>query len=559
MRHSRPFRLAILLLCGFGGLCGGWSAGAAARDLPVTRLSLPLPGAPSELLAADLDGDARRDLLLFVAWSHWGEVGIEEETRLDDVAGLVEVMTVVPALLDRRELWLYRGDADGGLATEPVRLEVGRTVHALAVGPSFAPALVLTDDGMAAVRWRPTEAANGRLELEPLVAERTVLAGTELFVAGLSLSGQIDGAGDTDLLVPVERGLAIYLAETGGKLRQSATVELPLDDPRDPQGRLVRNYPLPERRDLDGDGLPELLVQHPRRGWNEAVVLKNLGGGRFGPPRPAVRGLSLETHGKAGLERDVVFVGDLDGDSRAEAMTAETHEPGSDASLGEGLDRARRPRFRYRLLRLDADFAARGEPFGELEAEGHFIDGGESIGLPSGLQDLDGDGRLDLVTLTLDFSILQAARVLATKRISIGVDFLVHCQSAPGRFRRVPGLDLSGKFQIDLDDLRLGRLSQFAGDFDGDGRLDFLQLGRGRKASVHRGGPGCTYPTQPDFELDLVEEPRDLALTRVADWNGDGRADLAVVRPLAAAKDDPAGADVAVALDLYLSHLPGAK
>lgn len=557
MRLSIAGRLVFCLLLGFHGSVQ--AGAAAARELPTTRVSLQLPGAPSELLGVDLDGDGRRDLLLFVAWSHWGEVGIEEETRLDDVAGLVEVMTVVPALLDRRELWFYRGTAEGGFAAEPARLDVGSTVHALSAGPTFAPALVLTDEGVAAVRWRPMAEGSGQLELEALVAERTVLAGTELFVAGLSLSGQIDGAGEGDLLVPVERGLAIYLAGADGKLVRAATVELPLDDPRDPQGRLVRNYPLPERRDLDGDGLPELLVQHPRRGWSETTVLKNLGGGRFGPPRPAVRGLALETHGKAGLERNVVFVGDLDGDSRAEAMTAETHEPGSDASLSEGLDRARRAHFRYSLLRLDSGFAAQGEPFGELEAEGHFIGGGESMGLPFGLQDLDGDGRLDLVTLTLDFSILQAARVLATRRISIGVDFLVHCQSAPGRFRQVPGLDLAGKFQIDLDDLRLGRLSQFAGDFDGDGRLDFLQLGRGRKVSVHRGGAGCTYPARPDFELELVEEPRDLALTRVADWNGDGRADLAVVRPFETAKDDSAGTDVAVALDLYLSRLPEAK
>ena len=39
------------------------------------------------------------------------------------------------------------------------------------------------------------------------------------------------------------------------------------------------------------------------------------------------------------------------------------------------------------------------------------------------VQDLDGDGREDLVTLTLRFSMFQALKILATKKIGIGIDF----------------------------------------------------------------------------------------------------------------------------------------
>ena len=46
----------------------------------------------------------------------------------------------------------------------------------------------------------------------------------------------------------------------------------------------------------------------------------------------------------------------------------------------------------------------------------------------SGFKDLDGDGRQDLVTVTLDFSVIQIMRVLATKRISIGLTFHVWAQ-----------------------------------------------------------------------------------------------------------------------------------
>ena len=563
---ARARRLVALLVALVGALPAG--APGRAADLPFSRLTLTLPGAPSELLASDLDGDGRRDLVLFVAWASWGEVGVEEEMHLDEVAGLVAVMTVVPAMLDRREIRVHPGLANGGFAVEPWRLEVGPGVHALAHGPSFAPLLALTDEGVAALRLTPGDGETRReLQITPLVAEPPVLAGSDVFVPRLPFTASLDGNGEPDLPIPVDGGVAVHLA-AGDRFIDTGMLELPADDPRPKDGALVRNYPLPLPRDLDADGRPDLLIAHPRRGWDEATAYRNLGGGRFGPPLPLARGIARESaaqpaEGEAtrpGVE--VLFLGDLDGDTRAEALAVERREPGDEASLRQNLDYARRPPARFRVHRLDGALAAVATAAVELATEGHFVDDGEEAGLSSGLLDLDGDGRLDLVTLTLDFSVLQAARVLATKRISIGVDFLVHCQQPDGRFRPVTGLDLGGKFELDLDDLKIGRLSQFAGDFDGDGRLDFLQLGRGRRATIHRGAAGCRYPKKPDFEVELVTAPLDLALTRVDDWNGDGRSDLAVVRPgVPPARRASAAASAApdIALDLYLSTASGTR
>ena len=153
--------------------------------------------------------------------------------------------------------------------------------------------------------------------------------------------------------------------------------------------------------------------------------------------------------------------------------------------------------------------------------------------------------------MTLEFSVLQVFRIVATKSISIGMNFHVSCQQADGTFRVVEGLDLSGKFKLRLDDLRVGRLSQFAGDFDGDGRADFVQIGRGRDVSIHRGREGCSYGSAPDLVLRLRREPENLALVRVRDLDGDGLADLSVVHPQADSSD---GATNPVRLDLYLSR-----
>ena len=90
------------------------AADAAQRELSLELSSLELPGAPATVVSADVNGDGLRDLAVVIAFTRWGELGIEESVEMDQVRGLVEVMTVIPALMDHRELWVFLGRADGG-------------------------------------------------------------------------------------------------------------------------------------------------------------------------------------------------------------------------------------------------------------------------------------------------------------------------------------------------------------------------------------------------------------------------------------------------------------
>ena len=91
----------------------------------------------------------------------------------------------------------------------------------------------------------------------------------------------------------------------------------------------------------------------------------------------------------------------------------------------------------------------------------------------------------------------------------------------------------------------MSQLSLFSGDFDGDGRADFVQIGRGRRVTIHRGRPDCGFPADPDLAFDLREEPRDLSLVQIRDLDGDGRSDLLVVQPKGAAEPGFAAAGAA--------------
>jgi hypothetical protein len=543
IRHASLILISLLLAI---------PAAARREKLALRAESLELPGAPSAVVAADVNGDGLRDLAVVIAFTRWGEVGIEESVKMDDIEGLVEVLTVIPSLVDRRELRVFLGRPGGGFDPASRSMTLEPSVLSLEAGPPGAPVVALTDEGLSALRLR-----DGNLAFEPLIEERPVLAGTGTFLPNLGLVKDLDADGRMDVLLPTPEGSSVYLSGPEG-LQSASRLRFPLDSLQGRSRRtLSRFHPLPEIRDVTGDKLPDLVLRHASGEWNGFRVLRNQGGGRFAEAAAPLGDYQEDRH-----EGPIVtWFGDLDGDGRAEYVTQEERGPGEDAGMRQEMKHAKRPKFLFRIHRSRPDLGMEPKPFQQFEAEGYAFDtggdrgdGGEvgvEMAMPGGFKDLNGDGRMDLIALTLDFSMLQAVKVLTVQRIGIGIDFHVQCQGSGGKFGPVKGLDLSGKFNLNLRNLQIGQISQFAGDFDGDGRSDFTQMGRGRTVTIHRGRPDCSYPAQPDLALELREAPRDLALVQVRDLDGDELTDLLVIQPQVVKE---ANVTPPVRLDLYLSR-----
>ena len=89
-RHAQRIGACLLALAALPALAG------KSRPLALRHQALDLPGPPAKVMAADVNGDSRPDLVVVVAYTEVEEIG---ESRIED---MVQVTTVIPALFDRR-------------------------------------------------------------------------------------------------------------------------------------------------------------------------------------------------------------------------------------------------------------------------------------------------------------------------------------------------------------------------------------------------------------------------------------------------------------------------
>lgn len=483
--------------------------------------SLVLPASPEGVGIGDVDGDSRNEIVLLLVWPSWSSV----EVSTSPSPGVYAVK-VRPAIEDRRELWVLRLE-NGRLERIAEPLSVGREV--LAIGPlePAGPVVVLDDAGASQVVLGREDSGSRTVTLRRIATLRPLMAGIAAPLGSFPLVARLGPGDPPRIVVPIARGIAFF-DERGGRL----DFESPFREVRSGGSGSI-GFPLPRRIDLDRDGRFDLLSIDRRE--FRAALQRALPDGSFAQPvvwdlRPLV-----QPDGPAADERQLVDVLDSDGDGLLEAVIGIQRSEGE--GIREGLKLMRGVPGEYRFFPLAADGAVAQEPAEQAAIEGHAAAFDHPEGWSSPFRDLDGDGRPELLTLTVKLSTLGAAKAMITKKIKMGWVFHVYRREERA-WREVADAAPQFEFTADLGDLDSSRFARLPGDLDGDGRAEIVQVA-GREVQIHAGLPGARFAQRPTRVVSFAEKIRDFLGLLFVDLDGDGRRELIAFEEQPQEADEP--------------------
>ena len=467
-------------------LAGGASLAAQGAEPGFSRHSLPLVKEFGDLVAFDLTGNKRLDLIT---------VQVDREYR--DAPPVLAV---------------YLHTENGFREAEAARSRLPASLTAIAVGnfPNGPGLVLLMPDSVELRPWR-----NGRFDsfggtwakVESIFPK----AGGEL-KAGLQMVADLEGDGIHEIIVPRVDGLQIFRVGPNGELTTHAVLRTRTF------GRLLRlfrwkvaAYQLPVFRfkDIDGNGWKDVVA------FNRGVLqLFFLDPEARPEPRPPdlAQDMQPPVPFDPSAPRDppllLVNATDLNGDGVLDLVFSKTSATDSAFTTNTrtliyyGKNEGGRGNLR---------FAARPNQVYASEGFAHPI-----------MVDINRDGRSDLVLVNVEIGFWNAIKAFVARTVTAEASFFL--MKPEGRYGTIPD-DLIG-YSVKFSLGRFGHqpISVF-GDVNGDGLPDLLLSENKETLGIHWGRSDGFWESENDSELtDFL--PIHRRRVKVLDLNGDGRDDL---------------------------------
>jgi hypothetical protein len=528
-------------------------AGVFVRaDIAVTTLASTI----RQLVIADATGDGQLDVL--AVFNGVNEVGLlvgPSLTRNNVQVSGVRAIAVADVTADTipdlvvslsTQVKVLIGDGDGGFTTGPaVSVNDSGPIHVLDLdGDGVLDALVTDDSDARTTVLQGT----GSGTFTSIDTVGSVSSGAVVEVVDVTNDGQPDlvvASDDGDIQVAVGDAAS-------GSFSSSTTFAT------QPTGRVSLGV-----RDIDGDGLPELVTTGAANTGSSVSLLRNLGAGDFA--QPVVHAV--------GTDPLSVVIDDFDGDGDRDVAVVTLNGDTIDIlrNIGGGT---------LEVRSTAADFNAGGQPLAvaavDLDGNGRAdvvigngnanaasvllsnTDGTLQTAVPNALPgqargvaiaDVHNDGAVDIVVSTTanSVSVLRGngQGLFATSEefptgvapvaVAVGkidgddfVDLVVAFNSGVSVLVNDATGAGAGKFPIRVDLSTGSAVNGVAlADLDKDGKLDIVAANASPATlSVMRGNGNGTF--QPKVDVVL---PAPASAIAIADLDGDGNVDLALAVP----------------------------
>jgi hypothetical protein len=160
----------------------------------------------------------------------------------------------------------------------------------------------------------------------------------------------------------------------------------------------------------------------------------------------------------------------------------------------------------------------------DLEVADRTFASGEALGSDT-LIDMDGDGRPELVRVSIPFSLLELTEALLTR--SFDAKVAIYRPGVTGIFAAEAWVDLKLDVAFSFDTFRTkGFLPNWNADLNHDGHLDLLTSGDGDEVEVFLGGPDRRHRKR-----DARQSVDTGGQIRFGDLDGDDLPDLLLFDP----------------------------